>query len=248
MVCKKCGKEVKVEWTTCPNCGMPIENGREVNVIPQYAGKGKKPFYKKWWFVLIVVIVLLFIVIGMGSDETNSSGDTNGQSNSQESIDAEIAEYTVSELYAALQNDENVPFIISEKAKTFLMEHEDYFPTTNYNHIASMVDTALEYRYVEKNASEYGDKLMELSELYVISISEESMDEQNKFTEIQAVDIEDNVYLILYIGAVDIFKEDIIKAVALPLGTTSYENVSGGTTNALVVAGSYLEKIDTAAE
>lgn len=249
MYCKKCGKEIESEWTICPSCGEQVNKEQgAINVSEKK--KKKKPIFKRWWFIVIVVVFIGIIIVNTGdSSDSETSNKTIESNNTNQQESAASDNYTVSSLYETLQDNEVAPYILSEKAKQFLSEHADYFPATNYEHIAGIVDTSIEYRYVEKNPSEYGDKLMELPELYVLSITEDDIGTSDKFTEIQAMDAQDNVYRIFYNGELkEVYKEDIIKADVLPLGVTSYDNVSGGTTNALVVAGAYLNKIDSAVE
>lgn len=263
MFCKKCGKEIDEGWSTCPNCGEKIKQESADNADIGKKRKAKKPFYKKWWFILIVVIVIIVAATQMsgggdadGSDTSKKTEDTDNSDTVQQEEDVEdvveeeaaSGEYSTAELYSMLQDNDVMPYQMSVKSEQFIIDHEDFFPTTNYEYIASMIDTSIEYRHVEKNSEAYGEKLMELQELYVLSISETDLGEGNMFTEIEAVDVQDNSYYILYNGSLDFFKEDIVKAVILPMGFTSYDNIGGGTTNALVAAGSYIIKIDSAVE
>ncbi len=180
--------------------------------------------------VIIMSLIIGLLLFGVGCSESETV--------------ATETDMSVSELYATLEDNEDIPYEMSEKAENFISENENCFPSTNYEHILQFIDTSIEYRYISKNPANYGDKLIEVSELYVIGIDETNIDEEGKFTEIQALDIDENVYYILYNGSLDIFEDDVISAVMLPLGMTSYENLDGGTTVALVTAGSYIEKVE----
>lgn len=261
MFCRKCGKEVDASWTVCPNCGerlnSEVEQKSVVNEIHVKKEKKKKPFFKRIWFwVLVVIIVIIAATKSGGGDEAEKNTtkndevekvESNENNEMDESSDTEIEDidYTVLDIYKALEDYEVVPYVLNDKASQFLEEHEDCFPSTSYEQIAGLVDTSIEYKHIEKSADQYGDKLMELPELYVMSISEEDIGDGNKFTEIETTDANNHYFYILYNGQLDdIFKEDIIKADILPLGISSYDNVSGGTTITLVGAGSYIEKIE----
>lgn len=61
--------------------------------------------------------------------------------------------------------------------------------------------------------------------------------------EIHLVDADENSYYCLSLCAYDnIFEEDVVKVYALPIGETSFDNISGGTTLAIMLAGCYIEK------
>ena len=92
MFCRKCGKEVQEDWTTCPNCGNPIhqnntsnipENKTPQNTVPsgKKKEKKKKPIFKRIWFWIVVVIVIFVGIILMGGEdnEKSSSNDTKVQ-------------------------------------------------------------------------------------------------------------------------------------------------------------------------
>lgn len=51
------------------------------------------------------------------------------------------------------------------------------------------------------------------------------------------------VRIIWYIILPDVFEDDYVKIYGAPLGTTSFDNIGGGTTLAIVLGGSYVEKI-----
>ena len=85
MFCKQCGKEVKEDWNTCPNCGAPLNRGASgaagpeqqkaqvSSVKPKEAKeKIKKPIFKRVWFWILVVVIVFFVFAMMGgSDEKN---------------------------------------------------------------------------------------------------------------------------------------------------------------------------------
>ena len=160
-------------------------------------------------------------------------------------LEAEFANETkVYALYAALAENEVYPYTISEKASEFLMWCPDLFSTTKFKKIKDYINYDISYKHIAKNASKYGDSLMCISPAYVISCSETEIDEDTTLTELQLQDNDGNDYMVIYIGTVDVFENDIVECYGLPLGTSSFENISGGTTLAIIVAGSYINKID----
>lgn len=154
--------------------------------------------------------------------------------------------YSLADLYTEMQDNDDMPYQMSAKSQVFLAEYENYFPATDDEQLEvyDMVDTSIEYRYIEKNPELYGDRLMLASGLYITSISETDLGEIGMFTWIEAVDEQSGeCYDIFYNDSLDLFREDMISAVVLPLGFTFYENVGGGTTQSLVAVGSTIEKL-----
>ena len=69
-------------------------------------------------------------------------------------------------------------YTLTEKAETFLEEHDDLFPASPELVIPDeMIDAELDFRHINKNPSRYGDKLMRISDAYVIQVQEEEMEE-----------------------------------------------------------------------
>lgn len=148
-------------------------------------------------------------------------------------------------LYEFLGENEAMPYVISPKAKTFIQENESLFPVDSEVLLTEYVDENLSYKNISKNQNNYGDKMMFIDQAYVGQINETNMDENTVFTEMQVWDLEENCYYILYMGSLpDVFAEDVIKLYGTPLGMTSFSNVSGGSTLAVVMAGSYIEKLE----
>lgn len=84
-----------------------------------------------------------------------------------------------------------------------------------------------------------------LDEAYVLSIYETEIDEETTLSEIQLLDAEDNNYYCFSLCAYDdVYEGDIVSVYALPIGETSFENIGGGTTLAIVLAGCYIEKLE----
>ena len=60
-------------------------------------------------------------------------------------------------------------------------------------------------------------------------------------TYLLAFDIDENYYALYYLGSVDVYDGDIIIAYSLPVATSSFDNVGGGTTNVVVMVTSQME-------
>ena len=177
------------------------------------------------------------------SDLTNELNDTSAEY--EAGLEEELIEDSkVYRIYEALTENEVYPYTISEKASEFLLWNSDLFSTKKFKKIKNCIDYDISYKHISKNASKYGDNLMCISPAYVISCSETEIDEETTLTELQLEDTDGNNYMVIYIGSIDVFENDIVECYALPLGTSSFENISGGTTLAIVTAGSFINKTD----
>ena len=77
----------------------------------------------------------------------------------------------------------------------------------------------------------------------VITINEENLEGVGKAYQILMYDQNNQYYDMFYIGELsDIFQEDIVNVVGLPLGLAMFANSSGGSTHTIPMVGSYLEK------
>ena len=108
-----------------------------------------------------------------------------------------------------------------------------------------MIDAELDFRHINKNASRYGDKLMRISDAYVIQVQEEEMEEGHYLTWLNLIDGEEQQYSVYYNGELDdVFEDDTVEVTGLPLGTSSFENTEGGDTLVVVLAGCRVNNID----
>ena len=77
------------------------------------------------------------------------------------------ASYTALDLYTYIQDQCSTEYTLTEKAETFLEEHDDFFPASPELVIPDeMIDAELDFRHINKNPSRYGDKLMRISDAY----------------------------------------------------------------------------------
>ncbi len=129
-------------------------------------------------------------------------------------------------------------------AKEFIDAHEDLFPCETDEAKAeavSLTDTGLSWKMINKSPNQYGDQMFTANRLEVVQIFE-TPDAGWTLTWILAIDNEFNYYAIYYLGSVDVYEGDTINIRVLPMGTSSFDNVSGGTTLVVACAGSIVEK------
>lgn len=161
-----------------------------------------------------------------------------------ESVGNEIERKSeVLEIFETLEDNDVMPFTITEKARETLNNKAEIFKKNSIDGLETLVDSTLEYKMLTKNIDKHGDTLLYLPEAYVLSIEETDM-EDGTFTEMHLLDENENSYYVLSLLAYDdVYEGDVVSFYGLPLGQTSFENISGGTTLAVVAAGCYVEKL-----
>ena len=251
-LCKYCQSRIPLKAKVCPYC----RKKQSRKIIPVIAG--------------IVVILVLIIGFSFGNSTNEqpsnagltlppkSTATTSSQQNAPAAPSATpapsptptpIPESYLVYLYRMFGENGSIPFQLNEKAKQFLSEREDQFPITAESGTVTVdsgaVDTEFDYREVLKNPAKFGDRLITLSGVYLNQIFESKILDDAYITELYVIDENKQVYYILYVGnALDGFlKGDFLTVYGLPLGTSFYDNVSGGTTNVIVVAGSLITKL-----
>ena len=200
---------------------------------------------KRFLLTLGMVAAMSVSIVGCGGSSSSSNEKTTESqkteaANSTENDSSDID--GMGDLYEYIgENSEDIPYTISPKAKTFLNDHPEVCAVKKVNSIKKYVDASIEYKQVEKNQNKFGDKIMKTPECYVIKVNE-SGEGNSTITEIQVCDADSNYYYVIYNGSLDIYKEDTVQIYGVPVGMTSFENVGGGTTVSLIIAGSYVHK------
>lgn len=150
---------------------------------------------------------------------------------------------SVCNLFKFLQ-DAEPSFKLTEKADSTLTKEEKLFLKNDNSKLESMTDYSIDNRMLTKNIDKYGDKLIFVENAFVIDVNEEAI-ENLTISTIQVNNTNGDIYYIYSLNAHDdVFNGDIINIHGLPVGKTSYENVSGGSTHAVVLAGAYIEKVE----
>ena len=203
----------------------------------------------RFLLTLGMVAAMSVSIVGCGGSSSSSNEKTTESqkteaTNSTENNDSDDSSDIdgMGDLYEYIgENSEDIPYTISPKAKTFLNDHPEVCAVKKVNSIKKYVDASIEYKQVEKNQNKFGDKIMKTPECYVIKVNE-SGEGNSTITEIQVCDADSNYYYVIYNGSLDIYKEDTVQIYGVPVGMTSFENVGGGTTVSLIIAGSYVHK------
>ena len=134
-------------------------------------------------------------------------------------------------------------FTLPGNVITYIDSHPEYFPVADKPDVEAAVLRDFEYRQFTKTRKQETIGLIKL-ELIAAQVYEDAFDEDTNemVTYLLGADKDENLYTLFYLDTAEIYDGDIFTVYALPVATTSYENVSGGITNAIVLVGSYIEK------
>ncbi|MBH0330377.1 hypothetical protein ABH14_11325 [Brevibacillus brevis] len=129
------------------------------------------------------------------------------------------------------------------ESKAFLEKHAHLFPATGekVKEAQQLVDQNVQPRHINKNISKYHATMIQ-DKGSVMSIEEEEIPEMGTLSVLHVDNDEDDSYQVVYLGALDIYEDDTIEFVGVPTLLSGFDNVSGGYTNSIIIAGSYVRK------
>ncbi|MCY1689916.1 hypothetical protein OVA29_03065 [Exiguobacterium sp. SL14] len=213
----------------------------------------------KW--VLISFGVLFIGIIGLGiltSDEDapdavkeEASAETENASKTepkdkakpkQVSSDTTYVDYLKS--VVPRMTEDNLE--ISSKSYSFIEKNQKLFPAfkeEDINKAKQMTDSTVNVKLLNKNVEPYLEKMLSF-EGNVVTIEETSVPDSKDVMSLVHVidDAGDSYQVLLFKTSGDILEEDRVQFWGAPIGPSYFENVSGGTTNVQVFAGSHIEK------
>ncbi len=138
-------------------------------------------------------------------------------------------------------NDEFIP----QESFDFLADNFELFPAWKPELIKTVdqkVDKKITYKHLEKNISKYLDKFIRV-EGYIVDI-QEYPSEVGDASYIHLMTDSGENFIFLYPGTGELFKQDHVVAVGVPVRNTSFDNISGGKTRCVMIAGSYIRKMN----
>lgn len=213
----------------------------------------------KW--VLISFGVLFIGIVGLGiltSDEDapdavkeEASAETENTSKTepkdkakpkQESSDTTYVDYLKS--VVPRMTEDNLE--LSTKSYSFIEKNQKLFPAfkeEDINKAKQMTDSTINVKLLNKNVEPYLEKMLSF-EGNVVTIEETSVQNSKDVMSLVHVidDSGDSYQVLLFKTSGDILEEDRVQFWGAPIGPSYFENVSGGTTNVQVFAGSHIEK------
>ena len=159
----------------------------------------------------------------------------------EESYDEEtaVADY-LTELVPEVTDD---ILEVSDESYNFIVNNPSLFPANSSKSVAKVKkieDKSITIRHLNKSVAPYYSKVVSFTGS-VVSV-EESDDGDLSLVHIIS-DNGDSFQMILFDTTGEILEEDYVHIWGIPLGASSFENVSGGTTNVQVIFGSMIEKL-----
>ncbi len=132
-------------------------------------------------------------------------------------------------------------FELSDRIVSYIDEHPEFFPVAEKYKVEEAPLRDFEYRQFTKTRSQEDIGLIKLK-LYAVQVYEDKIEDTGDMvTSILAADDDSNLYALYYLSSVEVYDGDSFTAYVLPVATSSYSNVSGGTTIVIDLLGSYIE-------
>lgn len=155
--------------------------------------------------------------------------------------------YTMGDLMVAIVPNLIEDEGIDERTYNYLNGLPELFPALSDEAVklaAAQVDPDITSRHILKNINPYLDQMMEVSG-YVVEIAEEEISPDLTIAEIHIVDEYDNSIDGIYAASTgDILEGDYVTMRGVPTNVFQFDNISGGTTIAILMSVSTLEKIE----
>lgn len=226
-ICKTCSKEVAKSAKVCPNCGAKLKGGKLKIALGIIAG----------------FIVLITIASACGNKSSNQTSQTSTSQDSSKSSSEK--DKTTANIYSdILAGFKDSKLKLEKNSSDFITNNPTLFPATEQTDISKvegMVDNSIDYKHLEKSINDYTDKIMQVKGT-VIDVQEHQIDDKT-FTYMHFDTNSGENFQVIYLGKVDIFKNDSAVCVGMPVAFNSFNNVSGGTTRAIMVIASTVKKV-----
>jgi hypothetical protein len=136
---------------------------------------------------------------------------------------------------------------LSQESYDFMVANHTLLPAmtdADITKVKGLVDPSISYKLLNKNAAPYFSKFVSFTGS-VVRVEETQVESGDTVSLTHVMDDEFNSYqLFMYKGTGDILEEDSVQFWGVPVGISSFENVSGGTTNVQVIFGSHIEKVN----
>lgn len=203
---------------------------------------------KRWLKYTGLCFGILFITIALGSNNSSNSGDTPAKASedSKDSVKTNTTNTKNPQVDTYKQYLSSLPGQHSSLNKTsskFINGHSNLFPAktdTDVNATKSLIDHSISYKHLDKNITPYLEKLIPINGT-VVGIKEDPFNNET-FTYVHILTDDYESFQLIFSGNLkDIFKDSYVTAVGLPLSTNAFDNVSGGTTQSIILLGSTID-------
>ncbi len=203
---------------------------------------------KKCTLLAVLVLVLItFSMVGCGGSSEKVSPDTNNSPNQSEQAPAKqtkeprnVLDFIASVVPVLTDGEE-----INDVTYEYLGQNKSLFPAKTPEDIQlaqSKVNSETTIKHLNKNLEPYANQLIEVTGL-VISVEETNTD-YGTMSVAHIMDDTFNSIVCLYMDTTgDLLEDDYATIIGVPATAYSFENVGGGTTNAILVIGSHIIKV-----
>lgn len=208
---------------------------------------------KKVWLLAIFAIITIFLTACGSSEKTDASkNEENTAANSEEQTTPAEPEVSDETKYAeGLKEDLKLltedQLELSQESYDFIVANYKFFPAKSKEDIAQVeenADSSITAKHLNKNAQPYFKKIATFQGS-VISVEENPLENGETVSVTHVYDDAGQSYeVIMYKSTGDILEDDMVRFWGVPVGQYSFENVSGGSTNAQVFFGSHIEKVN----
>ncbi len=130
-------------------------------------------------------------------------------------------------------------FAISDAVIEYIDTNENLFPTATNEAIQFSDIQDFSSKQFNKTRKQDQIGLVKL-DLYAVQVFEDDC-LGGKLTYLLATDDDNNYYALYYLDSMEVYDGDTFIAYAIPCSTFSFDNISGGTTNVIVLAACYIE-------
>lgn len=149
---------------------------------------------------------------------------------------------TTAELLRTIGQYVTAPYTISDNNFAFINEHQDLF--SGETESDAFINHNLTYAMLTKSIANGEGQLYTCSLGGAIQVWELPIF-GHTITTIVACDLDANMYMLIHNGALpDIYDRSEISFTGLPVSNSSFENISGGTTNVVVVLTTNINEIN----
>lgn len=133
--------------------------------------------------------------------------------------------------------------VMEQKSYDFIVKNYTLFPAKDISKLVKLVDKKITTKHLNKSIDAYLEKFLIITG-GVLQI-EESETDLGTATIVHFMDENGNSLMGIYPNkSGDIFEGDVVKIIGTPIAKYSFNNVSGGFTNAILMALSSLEKVE----
>lgn len=176
------------------------------------------------------------------TEDTSNTESKDKEKTKQVSSDTTYVDYLKS--VVPRMTEDNLE--LSSKSYSFIEQNQKLFPAfkeEDINKAKQMTDSTVNVKLLNKNVEPYLEKMLSF-EGNVVTIEETSVPNSKDVMSLVHVidDAGDSYQVLLFKTSGDILEEDRVQFWGAPIGPSYFENVSGGTTNVQVFAGSHIEK------